>query len=81
MPASPDLDIVELLAAHAFGLGGEPSPLVISEQQTLGAKVFAKDTVFGLEIFDDVTLMAIGPAGEGQLQELKTQRVPVFSVR
>jgi hypothetical protein len=60
------LELLEPLLAHAFGFGSESAPLSVSEQKSLMAQVFAKDAVFLLEIVNDVTLMTIDPAGEGE---------------
>jgi len=56
----------EPLSANLLGLQRESSTLLISEAESLPARLLSQDAVFLLEIFDHVLLVAIDPTSEDQ---------------
>ena len=66
-------DLLEHAAPQALRLGGQPNALVVGEPETARTELLSKDAILGLEIVDDLALLLVDPAGQGD--EEKPQRV------
>ena len=63
-------DLLEPMRTDVFGLGGQPSALVVVEPGLL-VQLLPHDLNLLLEVFDHVLLMAVDPAGQTNEEELK----------
>jgi hypothetical protein len=53
----------------------ESAALIVGQTKPFLAELFLEDAVFLDEVVDDLRLVAVGPAGEGGEEELKTKEV------
>ena len=63
-------DFEQGLSPKGFTLHGEPSPLVVVEQDPALAKLLPEYTILGLKILDDFLLFTINPTGECQNRQM-----------
>jgi hypothetical protein len=63
-------DLFEPLQTDLFGLGGQPAALVVIEPG-LFAQLLPEDFDLLLQVFDDVLLVAVDPAGQAKEEKLK----------
>jgi hypothetical protein len=64
-------DLPQQPSAQYSGFRGEPTALVVGEAQTPGSELFAQNTVFPLEIVDDIALLLVDPTSERDEKELQ----------
>jgi hypothetical protein len=73
--AHDGFELLEYAAPQALRLGGQPNALVVGEPETARTQLLSKDAILGLEIVDDLALLLVDPAGEGD--EEKPQRLRI----
>jgi len=54
----------------SFGSNRESPSLLIGESSTLAVNLFSETVIFFLEVFDDLNLFAVDPAGKGEDQKV-----------
>jgi hypothetical protein len=63
-------DFPQQPASQDFAFDGQAAALVIVEQDPFLAEFFLEDLVFGAEVFDELLLLVVDPAGENGNQKL-----------
>ena len=63
-------DLLEQATAESLALHGEPPAFFIGEAESLSAEIAFKNAVFCDKIVDDILLMPMDPAGNGEDEEL-----------
>jgi len=58
--------LLKHLSPEDLAFGGQPSPLVVAEQDSVLPEVLSEYAIFCQEIFDGLLLSAIDPAGKDQ---------------
>jgi hypothetical protein len=71
--AHDGFELLEHAAPQALRLGGQPNALVVGEPETARTELLSKDAILGLEIVDDLALLLVDRAGQGD--EEKPQRL------
>ena len=61
-------------APNDLGLRRQAAALRVREAEPARGKVFTKDAILCLEIIDDVPLLLVDPAGDGDDKELQRLR-------
>ncbi len=59
------------LSAQEFAFDGEESALVIGQSKALAVELPFEDAVLFDKIVDDVLLVSVEPAGQGDYQQMK----------
>ena len=63
--AHDGFELLEHAAPQALRFGGQPNALVVGEPETARTELLSKDAILGLEIVDDLALLLVDPAGQG----------------
>jgi hypothetical protein len=70
-------DLFGPLQTDLLGLGGQPSALIVVEPGSF-AELLLEDFDLLLEVFDNVLLIAVDPAGQAYHIELKQVHFPIM---
>ena len=68
-------DLSKQLVAELLGLDCQTAALLVAQPKAPGPDLFAQDAILFAEIVDDVLLLLIEPAGEGNGRRIVEDRV------
>jgi hypothetical protein len=63
-------NLQQYFAAQDFAFDGQATTLVIAEKNSLPAQLLFEDLILGDQVFDDLLLLPVEPAGQNNQQQL-----------